>query len=93
VLGIDKSNVARLCARMEAATHVVQERSPDDGRSRLVRLTSAGTRLARRIERASRDRFRRVADRVAPSERKALFDSLALLNAAVEALGDEQEKT
>jgi DNA-binding MarR family transcriptional regulator len=93
VLGIDKSNVARLCARMELATHVVQERSPDDGRSRLVRLTHEGARLARRIERSSRDRFRRIARRVASSERQALFDSLSLLNAAVQALGDEEETT
>jgi DNA-binding MarR family transcriptional regulator len=78
---------------MEAAGHVVQERSPDDGRSRVIHLTSAGTRLARRIEQASRDRFRRIACRVPASERQALFDSLTLLNAAVEALGDEQEKT
>jgi DNA-binding MarR family transcriptional regulator len=93
VLGIDKSNVARLCARMELAAHVVQVRSPDDGRSRLVRLTREGTRLARRIERASRDRFRRIAGRVAASERQALLDSLALLNAAVETHGEEQENT
>src|SRR5690348_5383966 len=32
-LGIDKSNVARLCRRMEAAGHVVQETHPRDGRA------------------------------------------------------------
>src|SRR4051794_33355373 len=31
LLGIDKSNVARLCARMETAGHVIQERAPEDG--------------------------------------------------------------
>src|ERR1039457_1643788 len=39
VLGIDKSNVARLCRRMESAGHVVQSRSADDGRARLLSLT------------------------------------------------------
>lgn len=92
VLGIDKSNVTRLCARMEAAGHVVQERQPEDARGRLVRLTSAGTRMARRIERASRERFERVVSGIAPGRRQTLFTSLELLNAAVEALGEEQEK-
>lgn len=92
VLGIDKSNVARLCARMAAAGHVVQERHPEDGRGRLVRLTSTGTRMARRIEGASRERFERVVRGVAPGRRQSLFESIELLNAAVEALGDQQEK-
>lgn len=91
VLGIDKSNVARLCARMEESGHVVQEASPDDGRSRLLRLTHAGTKLARGIERASRERFRRVAGGVASEERPGLLHALTLLNIAVAALGDEKE--
>ncbi|MFI5120293.1 MAG: MarR family winged helix-turn-helix transcriptional regulator, partial [Thermoanaerobaculia bacterium] len=37
-LGIDKSNVARLCRRMESAGHLVQSRSKDDGRARLLAL-------------------------------------------------------
>ena len=32
VLGLDKSNVARLCARMEEPGHVTQQRSAEDGR-------------------------------------------------------------
>lgn len=91
-LGIDKSNVTRLCARMVAAGHLVQERQPEDARGRLVRLTSAGARMARRIERASRERFERVVSGIAPGRRQTLFTSLELLNAAVGALGGEQEK-
>lgn len=92
VLGIDKSNVARLCARMEAAGHVVQERQPEDGRGRLVHLTNTGTRLARRIEGASQERFERVVCGIPSGRRRALFESIELLNTAVEALGDQQEK-
>jgi DNA-binding MarR family transcriptional regulator len=92
-LGLDKSSVARLCARMAVARHAVQDRSPDDGRSRLVRLTTAGARLARRIEQASRDRFGKILGCVATTERRALFDSLALLNAAVETLRTDTEMT
>jgi DNA-binding MarR family transcriptional regulator len=36
-LGIDKSNVARLCARMQADRLITQERCSEDGRAR--RLT------------------------------------------------------
>ena len=61
VLGIDKSNVTRLCSRMEAADHVLQARAPNDGRSRLLTLTVRGQRLAHRVERASHDRFGRIA--------------------------------
>src|ERR1039457_7558564 len=50
VLGIDKSNVARLCRRMESAGHVVQSRSADDGRARLLSLTAVGKRLAADVE-------------------------------------------
>ncbi len=85
-LGIDKSNVTRLCARMEAAGHAVQERSPVDGRARLVRLTSAGARLARRIERSSLHRFEHLVGGVASQRRRGLFASLELLNAALETL-------
>ena len=56
-LGIDKSNVTRLCRRMESAGHLVQSRSADDGRARLLSLTTRGTRVAKNVERSSRDRF------------------------------------
>jgi len=56
-LCIDKSNVARLCARMVEAGHVEQRASEHDGRSRRVSLTSRGTRLAEEVDLASRARF------------------------------------
>ena len=82
-LGIDKSNVARLCSRMEEAGHATQTRAPDDGRSRLVELTGAGVPLARQIARASRARFGRILAQIPPRRRSALLDSLTALNAAV----------
>lgn len=56
-LGIDKSNVARLCAKMVRARHVKQRPSERDGRSRLVSLTAPGVRLAQEVDGASRARF------------------------------------
>jgi DNA-binding MarR family transcriptional regulator len=89
-LGIDKSNVTRLCSRMEAAGHISQARAPEDGRSRLVQLTATGRRLAQRIDEASRERFGRIVAAVSPDQRRGVLESLAVLNMAVGSLGQEQ---
>jgi DNA-binding MarR family transcriptional regulator len=82
-LGIDKSNVTRLCRRMESAGHLVQRRSADDGRVRLLSLTPAGNRLATNVERSSRDRFERLMSAIPPSQRADVLSSLACLNRAL----------
>ena len=56
-LCIDKSNVARLCAKMIEAGHARQRSSERDARSRLVSLTPRAARLAAEVEAASRARF------------------------------------
>jgi DNA-binding MarR family transcriptional regulator len=84
-LGIDKSNVARLCERMVDAGHAVQSVPANDGRSRLVKLTAKGTRVAQRIEQGSRDRFTRVVSALPPGKRHAVIAALSDLNAAVAA--------
>jgi DNA-binding MarR family transcriptional regulator len=82
-LGIDKSNVARLCRRMESAGHVVQSRSADDGRARLLSLTAVGKRLATNVERSSRDRFQRLMSAIPRESRAGVISSLACLNQAL----------
>jgi DNA-binding MarR family transcriptional regulator len=84
-LGIDKSNVTRLCRRMESAGHLVQSRSADDGRARLLSLTTRGTRLAKSVERSSRDRFRRLTSAIPRRSRAEVLSSLACLNQALAA--------
>ena len=90
-LGIDKSNVARLCERMVGAGHATQTVPPEDGRSRVVTLTAKGDRLAGRIEQGSRDRFSAVTASIPARKRRAVIAALAELNAAVvkTAGGDE----
>jgi DNA-binding MarR family transcriptional regulator len=85
-LGIDKSNVARLCSRMVAAGHAIQVVASTDARSRLVTLTPPGKRLAERIDRASHERFGRIVGALPRARRAVVFESLAALNAAVETL-------
>lgn len=85
-LGLDKSSVARLCARMERAGHVSQRRSPADGRAREVELTAKGQRLARQVETESRGRFTRVLAAIPPKQRGRVVDALEALNAALQTL-------
>jgi len=82
-LGIDKSNVTRLCRRMEQAGHLAQERCAVDGRARRLNLTDQGKRLAGRVESSSRERYAAVLSGVPRDARSGLLKSLRTLNAAV----------
>jgi DNA-binding MarR family transcriptional regulator len=82
-LGIDKSNVARLCRRMESAGHLLQRRSPDDGRARLLSLTARGKRIAKNVELSSRDRFQALMSAIPRRSRAGVLSSLACLNQAL----------
>ena len=83
VLRIDKSNVTRLCQKMEKAGQVIQERGPGDGRMRLLALTDRGVRLARSVEQASRQRFQRLIMAVRQDRRERVLEALAVLNDAL----------
>jgi YD repeat-containing protein len=84
VLGVDKSNVARLCAKMIEAGHLLQSESPEDGRTWQLSLTPKGRRLAERVEDASRWRFEQVlAALPSKATRNAAIRSLDLLNQAI----------
>ena len=60
-LAIDRTNVSRLCARMEAAGELDRAPHPEDGRARALRLTARGKKLAQRVDDASARHFQRVA--------------------------------
>lgn len=85
-LCIDKSNVARLCARMSEDGHVQQRTSDSDARSRLVSLTARGQRLAREVEAASRGRFTDLLQGIPAEHRRAVLVGLTHLVAAMEQL-------
>jgi DNA-binding MarR family transcriptional regulator len=90
-LGLDKSNVTRLCQRMEAEGQIEQVRGEQDARVRLLKLTSRGTKLAREIEQSSEDRFASLLKVVSPSERARMFEGLELLSRAVRTLMSETD--
>lgn len=78
-LNIDRTNVSRLCARMESADEIERVVHPDDARARLVRLTRHGATLARRVDRSSAAHFERLLERLEADggELVAALDSLA----------------
>lgn len=85
-LGLDKSSVARLCARMEAAGHVVQTRSEADGRAREIELTAKGARVARQVDQESRERFSRILAAIPSKQRDRVLEALETLNVALKSL-------
>lgn len=85
-LSIDKSNVARLCEKMQRLGHVTQGPSPTDGRARLLALTARGRRAAQEVDRASRQRFAVLLAAVPTEQRGSLLASLDALNLAITTL-------
>ncbi len=77
-LNIDRTNVSRLCARMEAANELERVVHPEDARARLVRLTRHGAALARRVDRSSAAHFESLLESLHAdaSELVATLDSL-----------------
>jgi DNA-binding MarR family transcriptional regulator len=85
-LGLDKSNVTRLCQKMEAEGQIEQVRGEEDARVRRLKLTSRGAKLAREIEQSSKDRFASLLKAVPAAERARVFEGLELLSRAVRTL-------
>lgn len=83
-LRIDKSNVARLCARMVKDGHARQSPSEQDGRSRIVSLTSQGQRLAREVDAASHARFSAWLAALPAARRSQVIEGLEQLVAAID---------
>ncbi|MEO0322268.1 MAG: MarR family transcriptional regulator [Myxococcota bacterium] len=63
-LNIDRSNVSRLCARLESEGELRREPCPDDGRALRLRLTAKGRRAAARVDRGSAQHFAVVWQRL-----------------------------
>jgi DNA-binding MarR family transcriptional regulator len=89
-LKIDKSNVSRLCARMEEEGHVERRPCPEDGRAKRLWLTDEGREVAEQVDEASLERFSKLLGALeeegSPEE---LLDSLTMLNDALKHLNSE----
>lgn len=83
-LGIDHSTVSKMLRRLEAAGLVARGASPADQRAAVVRLTAAGRRLRREIERIWEEMERLTVAHLSGRERKALLDLLRSVEARLE---------
>jgi DNA-binding MarR family transcriptional regulator len=84
LLGIDKSNVTRLCQRLEEEGFIILQPCPTDGRARCIRLTANGMRRARAVEMASRDLFATLLEALPRGSAAAAIEALDALSAAIQ---------
>lgn len=89
-LRLEKSTVSRLVGGLETRGWIERVPHPADGRARLLRLTEAGERVARRLHEARRAKFARLRDALPEAQRPAV---LAALHTLVEALDREPDPT
>jgi DNA-binding MarR family transcriptional regulator len=86
-VGIDRSNLSEILARMTEAGLVKSSRSLTDGRAKISRLTKRGLDLLVKLEsRVNRSHLRLLED-LAPDERKAFVNMLKKVVAAKNQLG------
>jgi len=90
-LGIDKSTASRVVARLTEAGHITAAASTQDARARPIRLTKKGVRVATDVQLASRDRFARLLEHVAPRRRGDVVHALQELVAALEKMTSNSE--
>lgn len=80
LLDIDKSNVTRLCQRMEQAGYIELKRDDRDRRSKRIHLTDDGVDFARQVNQESLDLFSRIVDQFPDEQQERLLELLARLN-------------
>jgi len=83
VLGIDKSNVTRLCQKMTRSGHIVQARGKNDARVRIVSLTSRGRKLAEEVNCGSRERFSKLLTGIPAGQVKTVMNGLRALSSSL----------
>lgn len=88
LLRLDKSNMSRQLAKLEAASLVRRESAIDDARSYCLYLTDAGQALRGEIDRFSTYQVSLALSKLAPADRRALIRCLSLY---VEALNQGNE--
>ena len=80
LLNIDKSNVTRLCQRMQDAGHIWVKRDDRDRRAKRLGLTTSGLELGRALNQSSMARFGLLLASLGPEDREQMLSCLAQLN-------------
>jgi len=81
-LHIDRSNVSRLCARMEQLGEVQRSADPTDRRSTRVQLTDSGHQLATQVDARSAQHFAHILGELGESS-DTVLDALNQLTDAL----------
>lgn len=81
-LSIDRTNVSRLCARMEEAGELSRREHPEDARARLLRLTARGRRMAESVDESSARHFARLEQQLG-ADAGRVIETLEQLRAAM----------
>lgn len=92
-LQLDRSNVSRLCARMEEAGHIHRASDPADARARAISLTERGAQLAQHLQTRSRARFEAIHQALSPDQRSQAIGALDALTHAITTTRIPHEET
>lgn len=88
-LRIDRTNVSRLCAKLEALGQLERAPDPEDARARGLSLTRRGRALAAKVDRTSTAHFRALTGSLGEAL-PAVVEALERLRAAIR---DTQQAT
>lgn len=85
LLGLDKSSVSRMLAKLVAAGELREESPGNDGRIKLLRLTEQGRDTVKRIHAFGRTQVRGAFDRLNCSQQQAVAQGLSAYAGALRA--------
>lgn len=80
-IGADKTRLIRVLDDLQARGLISRDPDPDDRRARVLTLTPAGSKLARRAQTAVRRNENRILEGLSASTRKELITALTFLDA------------
>ena len=78
LLGLDKSSVSRMLARLIAAGELEEVTSPEDARAKSLRLTAKGHETVSKINTFSNDRVVSAIKSLAPAQQQTISEGLSL---------------
>ena len=90
LLRLDKSNMSRQVAKLEAAGYVRREAASDDARSFHLHLTESGHALGEDIDRDVTNQVSRALSKLPPADRHELVRCLALYVEALKRVDEER---
>lgn len=89
-LALDKSNVTRVCQRLESRELIALRPCRVDGRARRITLTAKGRRLANEVDASSRQRFARLLEVLPARADASVVRALQVLAEAIHASNPEE---